>query len=173
MNEYRSAEEQRRAYLEGERGNPLTTSPTGGRILSASQLPWFTISPPRGFGVLTTIGRKTGKARRTCVRAIRSGDRAYLVSLRGPYGGWMRNIRANPEVGLRIRDGRFLGHARVVEDPTELEDARRIYCGTVNNFDRMEYRMHRKGRPTPERIRGLHEHWFSVCTPVVVELRVG
>ncbi len=65
------------------------------------------------------------------------------------------------------------GRARDVADDAERRRARDLYCGTVNPFDRMEYRMHRKGRPTPERIRDLHEHWFSVCTPVVVELRGG
>jgi deazaflavin-dependent oxidoreductase (nitroreductase family) len=167
---YRSAEEQRRAYVEGEWGNPLTTIPLGGRILSAMQLPWFTLWPPRGFGVLTTIGRRTGKRRRTCVRAIRSGDRAYLVSLRGPFGGWMRNIEADAVVTLRIREGRFGGRARSVTDPAELERARQTYCGTVNRFDRMEHRMHRRGRPTPDRIRALHEHWFNVGTPVSIDL---
>jgi len=28
----------------------------GDRALSAPQLPWFTVLPPRGFGVITTTG---------------------------------------------------------------------------------------------------------------------
>lgn len=168
--EHPSREEQRRAYLSEEWRNPLTTTPAGGRILSALQLPWFTLLPPRGFGVLTTTGRRTGKKRRKCVRVIRSRDRAFLVSLAGPYGAWFRNLRAHPQVRLRIRGGTFDGLAREIGDPGEHEEAKGIYCGTLNPLDRMEYRMHRRGRPTPGRIRALHERWFRVGTPVVIEL---
>src|SRR6266540_5747021 len=73
---YQSAKEQRRAYVEGEWRNPLTTTPMGGRILSALQLPLFLAFPPRGFGVLTTVGHKTGKKRRKCVRVITRDDKA-------------------------------------------------------------------------------------------------
>jgi deazaflavin-dependent oxidoreductase (nitroreductase family) len=168
--EHPSLEEQRQAYLSGERRNPLTTNPTGGRILSALQLPWFMLLPPCGFGVLTTTGHTSGKKRRKCVRVIRSGDKAYLVSLRGPYGAWFRNLRAQPQVRLRIRGGSFDGFAHEISDPSEYEEAKDIYRGTLNPLDRMEYRMHRRGRPTPERIRALHERWFRVGTPVVIEL---
>src|SRR5918992_2988978 len=157
-----AAEEQRRAYVRGEWGNPFTTIPTGGRILSAAQLPWFIFLPPRGFGVLTTTGRKTGKRRRKCVRAIRDGDKVFLVSLRGPYGAWFRNLRAQPRVRLRIRGGRFEGLAREVGSPQEFEEAKTVYCGTINPFDRLEHLMHRTGWPTRERIRALHEHWLTV-----------
>jgi deazaflavin-dependent oxidoreductase (nitroreductase family) len=163
-------EEQRQAYTQGEWGNPLTTKPTGGRILSALQQPFFTLRPPRGFGVLTTTGRKTGKKRRKCVRVIRSGDSVYLVSLRGRYGAWFRNINAQPSVTLRIQGGTFTGLAREITDPAECEVGKAAYCQTVNWFDRLEYRAHRRGRPTSERIRDLHTHWFSVGTPVVIDL---
>src|ERR687895_1476960 len=77
--EHPSFEEQRDAYLKGEWGNPLTTKLAGGRILSALQLPYFMLLPARGYGVLTTTGRRTGKKRRKCIRAIRDGDKVYLV----------------------------------------------------------------------------------------------
>lgn len=168
--QYRSAEEQRQAYLQGEWGNPLTTRPTGGRILSALQLPLFLVLPPRGLAVLTTIGRKTGKKRRKCVRAIRRGNKVFLVSLRGRYGAWYRNLMANPHVELRIPGGRFHGTAREIADASEYEEAREAYCETVTFFDHLEYVNHRTGRPARDRIRELHTRWFSVCTPVVIDL---
>lgn len=168
--EYESGEAQRRAYAEGEWGNPFTTTPLGGRLLSALQLPLFAIWPPRGFGVLTTVGRKTGKRRRKCVRAIRVHDKVFLVSLRGRYGAWYRNLAANPEVTLQVRGGRVTGTAREIRDAEEHAEARRAYCETVNFFDRLEYRAHRRGKPTPERIRALHDRWFTVCLPLVIEL---
>lgn len=158
------------SYFRGHRRNPLTTSALGGRILSASQLPWFLLTPPRGFGVLTTTGRRTGRKRRRCMRVIREGDRAYLVSLRGERAAWMHNVRANPNVRVRLRGGSYDAAAREIVDASELDRARSIYCGTVNRFDRIEYRMHRSGTPTPDRIRSLHEQWFSVGTPLVLEL---
>lgn len=167
---YPSREQQRAAYLEGEWGNPLTTSPTGGRILSALQRPLFTMFPPHGFGVLTTTGRKTGKKRSRCVRVIRRADKAYLVSLGGPYSAWFRNLAADSRVRLRIRGGTFDGVARPIDDPAELERARAAYCETVNRFDRAEYRAHRRGKPTAERIKELHARWFAIGIPIVIEL---
>ncbi len=167
---YRSREEQRKAYLEGEWGNPLTTTPRGGRVLNAVQVPLFLILPPRGVAVLTTIGRKTGKRRRTCVRAIRKDNKVFVVSLAGRYGGWYRNLMANPRIELRMRGGRFRGTAHEVRDAAEYEKAREAYCETITFFDRIEYLNHRTGRPTPARIRDLHARWFSVCTPLVIDI---
>ena len=171
--EHPSFEEQQDAYLEGEWGNPLTTKLTGGRILSALQLPYFMLLPPRGYGVLTTTGRKTGKRRRKCVRAIRDGNKVYLVSLPGRYSAWFRNIQAQPQVKLRIRGGRFDGVARAITDPEEYDAGRAIYCGTVGPFDRLTYLAHRTGRPTAVRIKALNRRWFTVCTPLVIELAGG
>jgi deazaflavin-dependent oxidoreductase (nitroreductase family) len=57
----------------------------------------------RGWGrteVLTTTGRKTGGKREVPVSPIELDGVEYLVS---PYGevGWVRNVRAHPEVTLR------------------------------------------------------------------------
>jgi deazaflavin-dependent oxidoreductase (nitroreductase family) len=153
----------------GHRRNPLTTRATGGRLLSASQLGWFTLLPPRGFGVLTTRGRTTGKLRHRCVRVIHGGSTAYLTAIGGEGTGWLRNLRADPAVQLRLRTGHFDGLAREVA-PHEHAAALRAYCETVNPLDRAEYLLHMRGRPTPERIRQLHEHWFTTGSPVAIEL---
>lgn len=142
----------------------------GGRILSALQLPWFSLMPPRGFGVLTTIGRKTGKQRRKCIRAIRCGDRAYIVSIGGPDMAWLKNIQANPNVSLRIRGGTFAGRARKLSDPLETEQAREAYCESVHVVDYMSCMNWRKGRPTRSRIEDLTCGWFEEGIPLVVEL---
>ncbi len=59
---------------------------------------------------------------------------------------------------------------REIDDPSERDEARSVYCETVNPFDRIEYRMHRPGSPTRDHIRALHEHWFSVGTPLILDL---
>lgn len=163
-------EEQRAAYLEGEWGNPFTTKVGGGRILSALQLPFSMLVPPRGYGVLTTTGRTTGKRRRKCVRAIRDGDKVYVVSLPGRYSAWFRNIEANPHVRLRIRGGTFEGVARDITDEAEYDQAKAVYCRALNFFDRFTYVAHRTGRPKAERITSMLERWFTVCAPLVIDI---
>jgi deazaflavin-dependent oxidoreductase (nitroreductase family) len=166
----RSYDEQKRAYLQGEWGNPFTRSPTGGRILSALQMPFFMLLPPRGYGVITTTGRKTGKRRRKCVRAIRDGNNVYLVSLPGRYSAWFRNIEARPQVTLRMRGGTFEGVASEITDPGEYETGKAIYCAVVTFFDRFTYLAHRTGKPTAKRIRAMNERWYTVCIPMRIEL---
>ena len=156
-------------YRAERKRNPFVQSAKGGRVLSATQLPWFTVLPPKGFGVLTTTGRKTGKTRRKCVRAIRRGDRVYITAIRPT--AWLKNIRANPAVRLRIRGGRFDGVARELGESPERADAQAAYCETVNPFDFAECMMHRTGRPSRAKIRELHREWFERGVPLVVELR--
>jgi deazaflavin-dependent oxidoreductase (nitroreductase family) len=144
----------------------------GGRLLSASQLDWFTILPPRGFGVLTTTGRKTGKPRRKCVRAIHRGGQVYIVSIGGPRAAWLKNLQADPSVSLRIRGGRFKGRARELGETTEIERATAAYCETVNPFDYLECTLWRSGLPSRAKIVDLHRGWFTEGTPLVVDLDV-
>jgi deazaflavin-dependent oxidoreductase (nitroreductase family) len=158
-------------YISERKHNPFVRSAAGGRVLSALQLPWFEILPPLGFGVLTTTGRRTGKKRRKCVRAIRGGNRAYLVSIGGARAAWLNNIRANPDVRLRIRGGRFAARAKEVREAAEIDQAMALYCEAVNPFDYAECAMHRAGRPTRTKIKELHRRWFDTGIPLVVELR--
>lgn len=152
----------------GARRNPLVNSKLGGRILSASQLWFFLWLPPRGYGVLTTIGRSTGKRRRRCVRVVRCGNAAVVVAIKGRKTGWLRNATANPEVRLRIR-GRFgEGVARTVRDPLELERARAAYVSQVFLFDYLTFVNWRRGRPTARRIQALTSTWFETGTPLIL-----
>jgi deazaflavin-dependent oxidoreductase (nitroreductase family) len=156
--------------------NLFMRSKTGGRILSAMMLPLFTVRPPAGFGVLTTTGRRTGRARRKCVHVIRSGSRAYIVMIRPPAApasltsAWVLNIRANPNVRLRIRGGTFAGVAQELGEPQEIQRAMEVYCEKVNLFEYVECAFHLGGRPTRAKIQDLHRSWFDTGIPLVVEL---
>jgi deazaflavin-dependent oxidoreductase (nitroreductase family) len=158
-------------YFPERARNPLVNSPRGGRVLSAMQLPWFTVLPPSGFGALTTRGRRTGKTRRRCVRAIRSGGKAYLVAIGGRRSGWLKNALANPEVRLRIRGGAFSGVIREPRDEAERAEAEWTYCERVNPADYAECLLHRRGLPSRGKIMALHREWFEGGTPLVFELR--
>jgi deazaflavin-dependent oxidoreductase (nitroreductase family) len=149
--------------------NPFLNTPAGGRVLSALQLPLFMLRPPPSYGVLTTTGRVTRRKRRKCVRAVRSGERVYLVAIKGKTA-WLRNLDADPEVTVRIRGGTSVGRARRVDEGSEREEARDAYCEPVGRFERLEYRMWRQDKPSDERIRELHRTWFETGTPVVIEL---
>jgi deazaflavin-dependent oxidoreductase (nitroreductase family) len=158
----------------------LLRSGRDGRILSALMLPWLRWAPPAGYGVLTTIGRKTGKRRSKCVRAIRQGDCAYVVALRPPHlavanpdavNGWVWNIRANPAARLRIRGATFDGVAREITDTAERERARSLICDTVYAVDFAECTLHLRGLPTRMKVQELHRYWFDTGIPVVIDLK--
>lgn len=168
-----------RAVAEAAKHTRTMSSARDGRLLSALMLPFFQLRPPRGYGIITTTGRKTGKMRRKCVRVIRQGNSAYLVQLRLPSvavkhpdsaAGWLWNIRSNPNVRLRIRGGDFAGVARELTDPDELALARRAICDTVTLFDYGECDLHLRGLPTRAKIIELHRYWFDTGIPLVVEL---
>jgi deazaflavin-dependent oxidoreductase (nitroreductase family) len=151
-----------------------------GRILSALMLPQLWLATPAGSGVLTTTGRKTGRPRHKCVRVIRRSDRAYLVALRLPHiavanptavQAWVHNIRANPNVRLRIRDGDFDGVAREITDPAELERARSALCDSVFLNDYGECALHLRGLPTKAKVQQLHRYWFDTGIPIAIDLR--
>jgi len=150
-----------------------------GRILSALMLPFLSLSPPPAYGVLTTTGRKTGKRRRKCVRVVRRGDRAYLLMLRPPtlalerpnaVAAWLLNIRANPQVQLRLAGGTYKGHARELSEPDEIALAREALCETVSWLDYGESAVHLRGLPTRTKIEQLHAYWFTTGIPLAVEL---
>jgi F420H(2)-dependent quinone reductase len=84
--------------------------------------------------------------------------------------GWVWNIRANPNVRLRLGLRTYSGVAREIEDPVELAKAREAICETVHLTDYDECFLHLRGLPTREKIKALHRDWFVTGIPIVVEL---
>ncbi|MEV0248705.1 nitroreductase family deazaflavin-dependent oxidoreductase [Nocardia sp. NPDC050712] len=144
------------------------------RTLHAVHMPWFLLWLPAGVGVLTTTGRRTGKARHTPVKTARAGELVYLVSIRGAHALWYKNLRAQPRVRIQLTGGVFDGVARELR-ADEWPAARAALCERVHPFDYLESAFHRPGRPTASRVRELHRAWFEGGIPLVVELgaRVG
>jgi deazaflavin-dependent oxidoreductase (nitroreductase family) len=97
------------------------------------------IAPP-GYALLETIGRKTGKARRTPVGDGRVGYQFWLVAEHGMKAGYVRNLAANPCVRLKLRHGILArwhtGKAELLpdDDPRERQRwlARRLLLSTTN-----------------------------------------
>ncbi|HKW62591.1 MAG TPA: nitroreductase/quinone reductase family protein [Candidatus Acidoferrum sp.] len=60
---------------------------------------------PPGYALLETIGRKTGKPRRTPVGNGRVVQQFWLVAEHGSRAGYVRNIAANSRVRVKLREG--------------------------------------------------------------------
>ncbi|MGP0103303.1 MAG: nitroreductase family deazaflavin-dependent oxidoreductase [Solirubrobacteraceae bacterium] len=168
------------AVAEEPKHRRLITSLRHGQILSALMLPDYQLGTPPGHAVLTTTGRKTGKARRKVIRAIRQDDRVYMVQLRLPklaietpltVTAWVLNIRANPHVRLKLGRRTCAAVMREIDAPDELARAREIFCEPVHLVDYGESVLHLKGMPSHRKIRDLHRYWFDTGVPLVAELQ--
>ena len=58
-----------------------------------------------GYALLETIGRKSGKPRRTPVGDGRVGRQFWIVAEHGMQAGYVRNVAQNPRVRLKLREG--------------------------------------------------------------------
>jgi len=59
---------------------------------------------PPGYALLETIGRKSGKPRRTPVGNGRIGNEFWIVAEHGLNASYVRNIARNPRVRLKLRE---------------------------------------------------------------------
>ena len=66
--------------------------------------------------VLETTGRVSGEPRRTPLGGRRVGDTFWLVSEFGELSQYVRNIKANPEVRVRIMGRWHTGTAHLLPD---------------------------------------------------------
>ena len=82
----------------------------------------------RGFGptrvvmLLTTIGRKSGLPRGTPLQYEEVDGDYYIASARGANADWFKNIVANPNAHVQIRDCEFDAIAEPVTDPVRIAD---------------------------------------------------
>jgi deazaflavin-dependent oxidoreductase (nitroreductase family) len=82
----------------------------------------------RGFGptrvvmLLTTIGRKSGLPRVTPLQYEEVDDDYYIASARGRDADWFKNIVADSNVHVQIRDREFDAVAEPVTDPLRIAD---------------------------------------------------
>jgi deazaflavin-dependent oxidoreductase (nitroreductase family) len=78
------------------------------------------------FCYVTTTGRKSGREHTIEIWFGLTLGVFYLLSGGGLRSDWVRNIRAEPRVTVRVGDTTFEAEGRVVEDPTEDALARRL-----------------------------------------------
>jgi deazaflavin-dependent oxidoreductase (nitroreductase family) len=95
------------------------------------------------FCYLTTVGRLTGRPHTVEMWFALEAQTLYMLSGGGDGSDWVKNLRRNPEVAVRIGGERFEGRARVVEDSGEDELARSLLVekyestpGSLSNWRR-------------------------------------
>ncbi|MEJ1200653.1 MULTISPECIES: nitroreductase family deazaflavin-dependent oxidoreductase [unclassified Streptomyces] len=76
--------------------------------------------------LLETTGRASGLPRRTPVGGRRVGDSFWLVSEFGERSQYVRNIRADPRVRVRIRGSWHPGTAHLLPDDDPIARLRRL-----------------------------------------------
>jgi deazaflavin-dependent oxidoreductase (nitroreductase family) len=72
--------------------------------------------------LLTTTGRKSGMKRVTPLQYEEIDGGYYLGSARGTRSDWYRNIEADRNVEVRVKNRRFRGMAETVTDPVRIAD---------------------------------------------------
>jgi deazaflavin-dependent oxidoreductase (nitroreductase family) len=79
-----------------------------------------------GYALLETVGRKSGRARRTPVGNGLDGDTFWIVAEHGRRAGYVRNIEANPHVRVKVRGRWRTGTAHSMPDDDSLERQRHM-----------------------------------------------
>lgn len=103
---------------------------------------------------LTTQGRRSGKPHEIEIWFGTTGDSLYLLSGGGDSSDWVRNLKAQPQVTVRIGKQTFAAVARVVTDAAEEATARRLLAA--------KYYAWREGQPLND--------WAATALPVALDL---
>ncbi|HLM49379.1 MAG TPA: nitroreductase family deazaflavin-dependent oxidoreductase [Solirubrobacteraceae bacterium] len=81
------------------------------------------------YAYLTTTGRRTGRPREIEIWFALRGRTVFLMAGGGDGAQWVRNLRADPGVRVRVGDQRRRARARIVGDPEEDRAARDLLVG--------------------------------------------
>ena len=152
--------------------NPFAKSRTFHRIGHVTNTTPLKVFPtPAGVAVVTTKGRKSGKPRARAMRAVRDGDRVYAVSILGPRADWIANLKADPNVTIKLGGKNHRATGRVIVDPDELAKAAELYRPVAGWYDYLDYLNFVWDIPTRSKLLRVHDEWFEKGTPVVFELQ--
>ena len=153
--------------------NPLAGTRFYARLANMFMVPLFSLFPvPRGFALLTVTGRRSDRRRQRPVRAVRQNDTLYAVAMMGERSDWLRNVRQEPRMGIKLGRRRHEGFAREVTDPAERETALGLYVQSVFPVDYSDYAAYHWGWPTRRKIEEAHRRWFSDGVAVAIDLQL-
>lgn len=103
---------------------------------------------------VTTNGRKPGRPHTIEIWFGLRNRTLYLLSGGGDRSDWVRNLRANAAVDVRVGDRSFAGRARVVDDGEEEVMARQLLAS--------KYQRWREGTALSS--------WARTALPVAIDL---
>lgn len=108
------------------------------------------------FCYVTTVGRRSSKPHTIEIWFARDANVVYMLAGGGESSDWVKNIQADPTVGLRIGEERFVASARVVSEGDEDARARRLLL--------------EKYEPT---YSGDLTEWGETAMPVAIDIASG
>jgi deazaflavin-dependent oxidoreductase (nitroreductase family) len=123
--------------------------------MDAAQL--FSKLANEDYCYVITTGRVTGKSHEIEIWFGMIGDTIYLLSGGGEKSDWVKNMRVQPQVDVRIAKKKFTGQARFALDAEEEARARRLLAA--------KYQGWREGRKLSE--------WAREALAVAIELKMG
>jgi deazaflavin-dependent oxidoreductase (nitroreductase family) len=154
--------------------NPFARSAMFHKLGHMTNTVAFRLLPtPRSIVVVTTTGRKTGKRRARAMRAVQDGEHLYAVAILGAKTAWVANIRANPDVRVKLGTRWHDATAHVVSDPGEREQARRAYCAITGWYDYADFANFTWSFPTRAKMLAGYERWLDEGTLVAFDLAGG
>ena len=110
-------------------------------------------SADEDFCYLTTRGRVTGQPHDIEIWFANKHDTLYMLSGGGHRSDWVRNLRTDPAVTVRIRETTYDATARVIDDAAEDRRARTLV------FDKYQ-----------PRNKGSLEGWRESALPIAIDL---
>ncbi|MGB2693965.1 MAG: nitroreductase/quinone reductase family protein [Dehalococcoidia bacterium] len=142
--------------------NPFAFTRGYARLSNIFAAPLFAWLPvPRGYILLTTRGRKSGRERRRPVRAVRSNSTYYAVAILGERSDWLRNVRRDPGVEIKAGSRRESARARALADPAEREAVSTLYVDTVFPYDYLDHVNLHWGWPSRRKVVQAHRVWLA------------
>ena len=103
---------------------------------------------------LATTGRRSGRARVIEIWFATDGERVYILAGGRDRAHWVRNIRADDRVRLRLGGTTLAGRGRIVTDAAEELRARQLVAAKYQGWS--------EGRPLSA--------WAARSLPVAVDL---
>ena len=103
---------------------------------------------------LETVGRTSGRPREIEIWFAADGDRVFLLSGGRDDAHWVRNLRVEPRVRVRVGGRWYPGIARELEGDPDETRARRLLAA--------KYQGWREGRPLSD--------WARDSLPVAIDL---
>lgn len=108
------------------------------------------------FCYVTTTGRVSGNPHTIEIWFVLHGATIYLLNGNGGQSDWVKNIRHNPAVSVRLRDQSWNGTGRVITDAEEDALARQV---VVEKYQ-------------PRHNENL-DGWRAAALPVAIDLVLG